>query len=135
MKVQGKPLCAITLDIAKAFHTVSHNSVNRALERLGVEKKFRSYMQANLNDRGVNQGDSILPILFNVVLRSAHADDLVVFARAREDGERMAEAVREILCSRWMNLNAAISGMLCFRTVPSKKRVAADETPLKCGTE
>uniref|UniRef100_A0A1A9Z2F1 Reverse transcriptase domain-containing protein n=1 Tax=Glossina pallidipes TaxID=7398 RepID=A0A1A9Z2F1_GLOPL len=42
----------------------------------------------------------------------AYADDLVLFARTREDGERMVEAVREFLCSRGMNLNAAKSAML-----------------------
>uniref|UniRef100_A0A1B0BL81 Reverse transcriptase domain-containing protein n=1 Tax=Glossina palpalis gambiensis TaxID=67801 RepID=A0A1B0BL81_9MUSC len=97
MKQQEKPVCAITTDIAKAFDTVSHKCVTRALGML------------------VKQGGSISPILFNPALDElicrlqslngievnntqirclAYADDLMLLAKTRENGERMVEAVR-----------------------------------------
>lgn len=52
----------------------------------------------------------------------AYADDLELLARTREDGERMVEAVRQFLCSRGIDLNAAKSSMLCFCAAPIKKK-------------
>lgn len=165
----GKPLCALTIDIAKAFDTVSHHSVIRALRRLGVDKKFLTYIQQNLTgartnilgttvavNRGVKQGDPLSPILFNAVIDElicrlqhfsgikvnntfirclAYADDLVILAQSREDAVRMIELVKSFLENRGMKMNASKSAMLCFRTVPSKKKVAIDETPLRCGQD
>lgn len=77
----------VSLDVRKAFDTVSHFSIHRALQHLGIVEGTRSYIAASLTDsnttikvgpgiqtrqisirRGVKQGDPVTPFLFNTVL-------------------------------------------------------------------
>lgn len=83
---QHKPLYVVSLDVSKAFDSISHNSIKRRLKALDVHPVARCYlgsMYVNnttsirwgdrcIEDvamqRGVKQGDPISPWIFNAVL-------------------------------------------------------------------
>lgn len=93
---RAAPHTIISLDLRKAFDTVSHSSILRALRGYGVHAKVIEYVAANYREvtttistpegqtgaielnRGVKQGDPMSPALFNLVidewLRSAPTD-------------------------------------------------------------
>ena len=79
------PLAMATIDVAKAFDSVSHESILRAAERLGVPDKLKELLASLYHGatteirrdtkiqlkQGVRQGDPWSPFLFNAVIDEA----------------------------------------------------------------
>jgi hypothetical protein len=96
-----------SLDLRKAFDSVSHHSITRALSNFRVPSYLSEYIAATLRDasstiflegrmagtvkmrRGVRQGDPLSPMLFNMVV-----DELLDLLRAGDFGAEVAAGVR-----------------------------------------
>lgn len=102
-----KPYHILSLDLRKAFDTVSQSLVEREMKRFGVEGRMRSlvmdgYFQSSTKTRaystetreiqllrGVKQGDPMSPILFNIVL-----DELICDLESRGEGLVLSEHLK-----------------------------------------
>ncbi|KAH0813902.1 hypothetical protein GEV33_008889 [Tenebrio molitor] len=96
-----------SLDLRKAFDSVSHHSIAQALSSFGVPAYLADYVRATFRDasttvfvagrvagsvevrRGVRQGDPLSPMLFNMVV-----DELLDLLRARGFGAEVAAGER-----------------------------------------
>ena len=103
----GKSLNVVMTDISRAFDTVSHSSISRALQRFGISAPLRAYIESSLRGsttvlrvgradtrpinimRGTKQGDPMSPVLFNMVV-----DELLCMFDNTPRGGTVAEGVR-----------------------------------------
>ena len=141
MKIQEaketmQPLAIAWLDVAKAFDSVSHSTITRAAERIGMPPPA-VHLLGDMYDgattevrkdtkirvtRGVRQGDPLSPHVFNAVIDEAiagversgemaspvmaFADDLVVLARTPSMLQHRVGAITDELAKAGLEVNA-----------------------------
>ncbi|XP_045482772.1 uncharacterized protein LOC123686583 [Harmonia axyridis] len=102
-----KPYTILSVDVRKAFDTVSQQSIVRAMKRLGIDETTIRYVEDSFEDattvvqlgrsmtgeipicRGVKQGDPLSPYLFNFVL-----DELICDLQGAEGGLPVNDTAR-----------------------------------------
>ncbi|CAH1995342.1 unnamed protein product [Acanthoscelides obtectus] len=159
----GKSYNVLSVDIRKAFDSVSHSFIIRGLERVGLEKEIVDYIRESLTNchtaikvgkefsrpinicRGVEKGDPLSPILFNIVVDElleylnrnwaggtlnsdvrmaamGFAYDLVIIADRVNDLQVMLGEVELFFQGRRMILNPRKCSALCAVTSSGDKR-------------
>ncbi|KAJ8868049.1 hypothetical protein PR048_031858 [Dryococelus australis] len=159
---RGKPLYAAVLDVRKAFDTVSHAPLMEVLRARGLPHNilrhiWQLYMVGKTTiqlpgkicqgvpvKQGVQQGDPLSPILFNIVMdealsdqdafvgfelggevvsRLAFADDVVLLAGSRAGLQTNLDRLNRALERLGLRLSAAKSFSLAMAAVPRERRV------------
>ncbi|GJQ67574.1 hypothetical protein Trydic_g18524, partial [Trypoxylus dichotomus] len=104
-RLKGKSYTVVSLDVRKAFDTVSHDAILRALRRLNLDLGLQDYIWSTPADahttisvgghctrsiyinNGVKQRDSLSRLLFNAAL-----DELICIVNERQPGETLTRS-------------------------------------------
>lgn len=135
-----KPLFVASLDVAKAFDSVSHDTISETLEAMGIPPPMRSYIM-DMYQRsttvlscnawtsgsikptcGVKQGDPMSPIIFNMIM------DRMLKKLPTDIGTRIGDTT--------INAAAFADDLLLFASTPvglQKLLDQATEFLRKCG--
>lgn len=103
----SKPYTVVSLDLSKAFDSVSHHAIRRATKRFRINPLLSSYILSDLSEawtnihskkmvsqpikfnRGVKQGDPLSPIIFNMIM-----DELIAKIDSKFKGGSLSDSER-----------------------------------------
>lgn len=164
-RMEGRPLYVMSIDLTKAFDRIHPHAIELALYRKGVDRHTIKYIMSTYEDvdtfiechgqksapirmcRGVRQGDTDSPILFNIVVdqlvTSIDTNDGVKLGEARIGSllfaddiifvsntvHGMREHLRKLdafLKRTFLEVNPSKCRTLQLARVPGTKRIAAD---------
>lgn len=164
----GKPLFVLSIDLTKAFDKIHPTAIEHALLTKGVDQHTIRYIMSTYKDvdttlechgqrsspigmcRGVRQGDTDSPILFNIVMDELvssidltdgvtlgeakiacllFADDIVLLSNTEHGIREHLHKLHTFLEKTHMEINPSKCRALQLARVPGTKRVVVDTRP------
>ncbi|CAL7932983.1 unnamed protein product, partial [Xylocopa violacea] len=133
----NKPLYLASIDVAKAFDSVSHKTITHTLQLYGAPAPLIDYIK-NVYDTSVTRlrlppevGIEIGDLKIN---GAAFADDLLLFASTKSGMQTALDITSEFLVSCGMSINAAKSLTVALVPVPHEKKTIVDASlSFSCG--
>ncbi|CAL7932954.1 unnamed protein product [Xylocopa violacea] len=164
-RINGKPLFVLSIDLTKAFDSIHPSAIENALISKGVDQHTVAYIMSTYKDsdtciechgqrsspinmcRGVRQGDTNSPILFNIAMDDfvssinpsfgvtlgeanigclLFADDIVLLSDSEHGMREHLFNLRTFLGRTHMEINPSKCRALQLVRVPGTKRIAVD---------
>lgn len=117
-RVKGMEKKIIELDIKKCFDRISHESIMSQLIapsgiKQGIFRSLKAGVFPEFPEQGCPQGGVFSPLLANIALNGIerihtsirYADDMVLFLKEKDDGEKILQKVKNFLAKRGMEMN------------------------------
>lgn len=167
-RINSKPLFVLSIDLTKAFDKIHPKAIENSLISKGVDLHTIRYIMSTYSDadtiiechgqrsspiricRGVRQGDTDSPILFNIALDDfvssidssdgvrigetkigclLFADDIVLVSNTEHGLREHLHKLNSFLQRTHMELNPSKCRALQLARVPGTKRIAVDTKP------